>query len=108
MYKDIKAKWVYALRSGDYEQGLGKLRKDDKFCCLGVLCDIHSKETGTEWIKEKYFKNILLLPDIVVFWANLKTETPNVYVNKNRNSLVELNDNRMTFLEIADLIEEQL
>jgi fatty acid-binding protein DegV len=37
MDKDIKAKWLEALRSGRYRQGEGALRVDDKFCCLGVL-----------------------------------------------------------------------
>src|ERR1700722_19140718 len=36
----LKAKWVAALRSGEYKQGDGKLhnRTDDSYCCLGVLC----------------------------------------------------------------------
>lgn len=42
MDKDIKRRWVEALRSGKYTQGKGKLFEDYKnaFCCLGVLCDI--------------------------------------------------------------------
>lgn len=42
----IKQLWLDALRSGDYEQGTGRLRTGNRFCCLGVLCDLHSKETG--------------------------------------------------------------
>lgn len=31
--------WIDALESGKYAQGRGVLRtKDDRFCCLGVLC----------------------------------------------------------------------
>lgn len=37
MNPDIKADWVAALRSGEYKQGQGTLRRGDKFCCLGVL-----------------------------------------------------------------------
>lgn len=53
MDKKTKQKWVKALRSGKYQQGEGSLRKtsscftggeedkeENKFCCLGVLCDI--------------------------------------------------------------------
>jgi len=40
MNADLKPKWLAALRSGEYEQGQRKLRKNDKYCCLGVLCDI--------------------------------------------------------------------
>ena len=32
--------WVSALRSGDYEQGRNNLRRGDKFCCLGVACEV--------------------------------------------------------------------
>ncbi len=45
MNADIKVKWVEALRSGKYRQGIGELRsRDDKYCCLGVLCDIVAPE----------------------------------------------------------------
>jgi hypothetical protein len=35
-----KAKWVEALRSGKYNQGMGRLRSGDRYCCMGVLCDV--------------------------------------------------------------------
>lgn len=39
MDKDLKAKWVAALRSGQYKQGENRLYNpaDDSYCCLGVL-----------------------------------------------------------------------
>lgn len=41
MDKTIKAKWIATLRSGNYEQGTGRLRDiDNRCCCVGVLCDI--------------------------------------------------------------------
>jgi hypothetical protein len=41
---DILAdKWIAALRSGKYTQTTNALRADDRFCCLGVLCDISNK-----------------------------------------------------------------
>lgn len=40
MNKDIKKKWINALRSGKYKQGSGWLLEDNKYCCLGVLSDI--------------------------------------------------------------------
>lgn len=49
----IKQLWLDALRSGNYEQGMGRLRTGDSFCCLGVLCDLHRKETGAgRWTSE--------------------------------------------------------
>jgi len=44
MKPEIKAAWVAALRSGEYEQGDGNLQKEGKFCCLGVLCEIAVKQ----------------------------------------------------------------
>ena len=42
MNAEIKARWIEALRSGKYQQGIGYLRsKNDRFCCLGVLCDTY-------------------------------------------------------------------
>ena len=44
MNKQLKTKWLKALRSGEYDQGVGHYvtagNKYDSFCCLGVLCDI--------------------------------------------------------------------
>lgn len=43
MKPEIKEMWVKALRSGEYEQGMHQLVADNKYCCLGVLCDIARK-----------------------------------------------------------------
>ena len=48
MNKELKKKWVEALRSGDYKQTKGYLQVTDPglciypvgFCCLGVLCEV--------------------------------------------------------------------
>jgi hypothetical protein len=54
MNKDVKALWLDALRSGEYSQATGMLRKskDDSFCfcALGVLADLAIKTGGVgEW-----------------------------------------------------------
>lgn len=51
--KELKAKWVKALRSGEYQQGQGQLctRTNDgsySFCCLGVLEDVAGKTSRSE------------------------------------------------------------
>ena len=46
MNPKVKHKWLTALRSGKYEQGVGALRdvayggSTPLFCCLGVLCKV--------------------------------------------------------------------
>ena len=47
MTPELKAKWLAALRSGEYVQGTGHFEKDRKFCCLGVLCKVAGEPTGT-------------------------------------------------------------
>jgi hypothetical protein len=40
MDKELKAKWVAALRSGAYQQTTETLKDRSGFCCLGVLLDL--------------------------------------------------------------------
>lgn len=37
---DLKAKWIAALRSGEYKQGQSSLFDGKGYCCLGVLATI--------------------------------------------------------------------
>lgn len=55
----LKAKWVDALRSGDYQQGEMFLRRDGKHCCLGVLCELAGIEIseGGGMVKGPYEKD---------------------------------------------------
>src|SRR5688572_22958144 len=114
MNEKVKAKWLAALRSGKYGQTRDKLRYKNNFCCLGVLCDLHSKETGTKWLNlstaaADYCGADAELPPEVQEWAGLSTDNPPLrrkratdYVLGNRASAI--NDGGATFSEIADLI----
>jgi len=111
MNPKIKQKWLNALRSGEYQQTQERLRKEDGFCCLGVLCDLYIKENNVEWeINEddmyRYEKHFTVLPPSVVGWAGVEDSNP--YVNGGIGTLSGLNDKGFTFNEIADLIEEHL
>jgi hypothetical protein len=111
----FKAKWVAALRSGDYQQGTGALSVDGKFCCLGVACAITDIPLRTP---DDHMHFILPpethLSEIVKWWQTLpqdqcSTRSPDVMAaNGVRMALSELNDSGKTFAEIADLIEAQL
>ena len=46
MRKDLKKKWIEALRSGRFKQGKNALKTNDKHCCLGVLCEVVITEAG--------------------------------------------------------------
>lgn len=117
MRKDIKAKWIRALRSGKYRQGDGQLRNDDKFCCLGVLCDIHAKATGEKWDGNTYAGVEIQLPVSVAKWARIPKkflddhsiqETDIQLSEDPDDNLSTLNDSGHTFKEIADVIKEKL
>ena len=126
MKLEIKQKWVAALRSGEYEQTEGVLRNGNGYCCLGVLCDIYSKETGVEW-EDMGFGGFAVhgadsvLPFEVRQWADLPHEHGQyVAVSKRYDegedttvfhspSLTELNDSwAYDFKQIAEVIEQQL
>jgi hypothetical protein len=117
--KDIKERWLIALRSGEYHQGKEWLKNDGNFCCLGVLCDLHAKETGTYWEAlsdnvGSYMESSETLPAKVQEWAGLP-HTCGASLDFQADEgltltrdITELNDSGHTFKEIADLIEEQL
>lgn len=108
MNTEIKQKWLTALRSGEYKQGRGNLHYKDEYCCLGVLCDLHAKETNSEWTNHddypyKYFYSTQLLPQQVCEWSGI-----DISLTVERD-LICLNDSAgKSFNEIADFIEEKL
>lgn len=115
MNPEVKAKWVAALRSGEYQQGTGALKSDDKYCCLGVLCDIFAKETGKDWTALKdspvmeFDGATGLPPNAVSEWAGLQTMNPIVLEGTIATTLSNMNDGLgASFQTIARLIEEQL
>ena len=131
MDKAVMEEWVAALRSGKYRQGQSMLRVFDseqeppmnRFCCLGVLCDIFSEtRTDCSWascgscdafafgVKGQDF-NCKALPDAVRHWADMRSKVGYLYNPESGNqledeySLVYLNDAGCTFKQLADWIE---
>ena len=124
MKEDIKARWLEALRGGQYIQGQNNLRNaDDTYCCLGVLCEI-AKADGVVELNpvplnydgkermEFYYRNpedtedtdALGLPEVVQKWAGLDSSNPTVGSER----LANLNDKGVPFLELAERIEATL
>ena len=113
MNKNIKTKWLEALRSGEYQQAQRNLKRGDSLCCLGVLCDIHAKETNNTWKPHSignrsdysYIGKYGELPNEVIVWAGLNNSEPIV----GDTTLIKLNDNLYySFNQIADEIEKHL
>jgi hypothetical protein len=134
MDKHIKQLWVEALRSGDYEQGQNWLRYHEKFCCLGVLCDIYLSDCSMEWKlsddddsddddeqrrvnpgEYSVDNNTEMLPVSVAKWAGIDPcgdaygyGLISVMNNSHKTTLTHLNDGGLSFAEIASIIEECL
>lgn len=123
MNPEVKAEWVAALRSGDYEQGKSWLRKAgvdsvQRYCCLGVLCDLSANKGEGEWIAgnrflfagdEEISSSSTHLPKNLAGALGLSNNTPYIGLSLwEIYSLTELNDDdddALTFDQIADMIE---
>jgi hypothetical protein len=113
-----RKRWVASLRSGEFKQGTGCLKdNNDKYCCLGVACEIYRRETSDgEWLPlaNNYefkshvdeFDTVILTPAVVEYFG-LKCENPKIK-NSLRYTLAELNDKGFSFEQIANVIEEYL
>ena len=56
MDPELKAKWVAALRSGEFKQGTTLLHSTvyDTYCCLGVLCEISGTKKEALTTSDRY------------------------------------------------------
>lgn len=111
MKKSVMKKWVKALRSGKYEQGIHYLNNGDKYCCLGVLCEVlEIKKVKTHYSPlSSYGENLPLttsLPAEAMKLSGLKDSVGEITLPKGMVSLVVLNDMRKrSFKQIAAFIE---
>lgn len=96
MDAELKAKWVKALRSGQYEQGQGVLYNRDTghYCCLGVLAEV---------------AGVFLDPDGKPQRAGHLRDHYDILDQETQSDLWRMNDNHgKSFPEIADWIEKNL
>lgn len=125
-----KQRWLAALRSGKYEQTKGWLNKDNKFCCLGVACEVFKEDVNLTVTEEvyggspagveeykfvKYNHSSGMLPDPLSNMLGMDKlgRLPNNVPEELKDSagiplsLVGLNDDHdYTFGQIADVIEK--
>ena len=108
--KIFKAKWIKALRSGEYKKGTGQLydKNDNTYCCLGIAChvvgcDEYLKRAGTRGFAVIGKRAVINVPDILkgsISDGNLVEH------------LVDMNDGHRnkakSFKQIANWIEENL
>ncbi len=94
MNKEIKAKWLKALRSGEYKQGKERLYHAGRHCCLGVLADIQGEPIRSrKWCKDQREEYYLTGTGL------RKTAS---------RKLATMNDDGDSFANIANYIEQNL
>lgn len=103
----LKQKWIKALRSGEYKQGIGRLKRVrdgvPEYCCLGVLgviCGLPEDEISEYGIVQNHVTNY---PFILKAYSGPIRDGLDV-----RGILANLNDTYVPFTEIADWIEEKV
>lgn len=102
MKGDIALIWADALESGDYKQGVGQLKHGDSFCCLGVLCDLYSSTCWGDLIKDE----VEFLPKLIQKWAGMQSRSGYIRIGGKEYNLAQMNDEGITFDEIADIIRK--
>lgn len=110
MNAEIKQRWLDALRSGKYRQGSRVLRSEsNKYCCLGILCELVDpagwRPTPVPSLSGMAYEYItggshnVSMPSIrTLESAELEPEIA--------EKLARLNDDGMSFSDIAKYIEE--
>ncbi len=117
MYKEVKDKYLKALRSGEFKQNTeGCLNyKDECLCAYGVLCElafregICSKVQHEVTLKYLYGQGMsrMYLPKEVERWSNINDNKMLLYKDV-YESMYALNDTlKLDFNRIANLVEVQ-
>lgn len=101
MDKEIKAKWIKALLSGDYKQTSEKLRRtngETSYCCLGVLCEIVREDMQVSWAGNRFAGSDFVLSSSVMAHVGGDVELFDKFSS--------MNDGGNSFEEIVVAIEE--
>ena len=118
MDKKIKAKWLKALRSGDYDQTEGALCRvldtGAAYCCIGVLVEIVRGEDI--WEDTAIGSTALAMGNGPRYTPNesfygevgIKEGYDESLGRKTISKVIALNDNGKSFEEIAEVIEKEL
>lgn len=118
--------WVDALRSGEYKQGKGvlhaKTKRGDRFCCLGVACDLYQKhgpgdlivterishDLSKDYVNYKYDDQTGHLPEKVKEWLGVDSSFQYELIDMNDGTYHEQCKGKATsrrFPTIANHIE---
>ena len=118
MDEKVKILWVKALKSGEFKQIKTRLHDGEGFCALGVLAALAMNEGICTYSpkKEAFDGRWETLSYNIMKWANIAQfddeflepgagKIKFIYKGK-ETSITDLNDNGLSFEEIADVIEK--
>ncbi len=104
----INQTWIPALTSGEFAQGKGWLRLDNRYCCLGVACELLRRdgmlpmwtatdEPGRNSMAFSIDGNVGSLPVAAQAFIGLE--------DRDIDELINLNDSGFPFSTIADTLQ---
>ncbi|MDP2660221.1 MAG: hypothetical protein Q8R28_05790 [Dehalococcoidia bacterium] len=102
-------RWIAALRSGKYKQGMFGMRNREggnEYCCLGVACDISGLGRWTH-TGVVYLGSSSVWPSEVSAWYGLPS-TIALKINGHWDTLAAHNDTGRRFSSIATALERQV
>jgi len=121
--KNFKEEWVKALKSGNYTQGAGALRREmdnttnpgstPEYCCLGVACSVAGvpeEYISGEWIEQQYeFEKYRYskVPEILHGGSD-DNELVEVLSTMNDTHTRDTSEHKFSFTDIADWIDDNI
>ena len=104
----LKTKWIEALRSGEFAQGVGELCSISnglvEHCCLGVLGEVAG--IPREQLLSKDHLSTVGRDDLLGPWVDGNFNADREYTHTSlQRKLAAMNDSDCEFTEIADWIE---
>jgi hypothetical protein len=122
MKQDVAERWITALESEEFPQAKDALRRNDGYCCLGVLCELYRREhpDRASWDEKARDRGIIafnvsgeqgfsVLPDEVLVWAGMRFDNGHFgggFPGIDGDTLAELNDSDEPFTRIAQVIRD--
>ena len=103
--QEVRKAWVKALRSGQYKQGQHSLCTNKRYCCLGVLAELAVQYGVAKKLSNLYDGREGFLSSGIMDWVGLQTDSGRYMKGYNTTSLALMNDQGMSFTDIADIIE---
>lgn len=108
MPKELKAKWIEALRSGKYKQTIGTLCDERGHCCLGVLMEVAGEQIQRR--SDNPANSYHTTPSLDFYTRH------NIDCGNNRDFKIDhrcmllagYNDSGHSFKQIADIIDQHV